>query len=190
MKNLTYPPYTLEEYILREEQSEYRNEYRDGEIEAMAGESPKHSKICHNIHVSLGQLLGKRDCDVFTSNMKVYIPEKNKMYYPDVSVTCGQIKAALGRNDMIANPLLLFEVLSKSTAKFDRGEKFEDYKTLESFQEYVLIDQYQYRVQVFFKEGEKWSLDLYTAPSEIIYLHTLDGYFSLESLYRRVSIES
>ncbi len=187
MKNLTYP---LEEYLLREEQSEYRNEYRNGEIEAMAGESPNHSLLCFNCMGLLYNLLFDRNCKVFTSNMKVYIPDKNKMYYPDVSVVCGEVEMALERNDMIANPILLFEVLSKSTAKFDRGEKFEDYKTLESLREYVLIDQYQYQVQVFFKEGEKWSLDFYTAPSEIIYLHTLDGYFSLASLYRRVSIES
>ncbi len=186
MKNLTYPPYTLEEYILREEQSEYRNEYRDGEIEAMAGESPKHSILCHNIHGLLFQAMGERDCTSLTSNMKVYIPKKNKMYYPDVSVVCGEVEMALGRNDMIANPILLFEVLSKSTAKFDRGEKFEDYKTLESLQEYVLIDQFQYWVKVFYKEKGYWKSKEYSDPEEFVYLTSLDLKLPVKSLYRRV----
>ena len=188
MKNLTYPSYTLEEYLVLEEQSEHRNEYRNGQIDAMAGESLNHSRICHAIHAILGKLLTGDDCDVFTSNMKVYIPEKNKMYYPDVSVVCGKVEPALDRNDMIANPLLLFEVLSKSTAKFDQGEKFEDYKTLESFQEYVLIDQYQYRVEVCYKERDIWRSTLYTAPEDTVYPQSLNIEIPLASLYQKVTL--
>ena len=186
MKNLTYPSFTLEEYLLREEQSEYRNEYRDGEIEAMAGESKNHSILCFNTMVLLGNHLWDRDCYVFTSNMKVYIPQKNKMYYPDISVTCGEVESALGRNDMIANPLLLFEVLSKRTAKFDQGEKFEDYKTLESLREYVLIDQYQYRVQVFYQDKEGWQVSEYIDPDEFVNLQSINMRLPLRSLYQKV----
>ena len=186
MKNLTYPTYTLEEYLVLEEQSDHRNEYRNGQIDATVGESQNHSKLCVNTMVLMGNLLFDKNYDVFTSNMKVYIPAKNKAYYPDVSVTCGEVESALGRNDMIANPILLFEVLSKRTAKFDRGEKFEDYKTLESLTEYVLIDPYQYWVEAYSKEGGKWKFDLYTKPTEIIYLRSLDQYVLMESLYRRV----
>ena len=188
MKNLTYPSFTLEEYLLREEQSEYRNEFLNGKIEAMAGESPNHSRMVHNIHVLLGRVLGERDCDVFTSNMKVYIPENNKMYYPDISVVCGDIQMALNRNDMIANPMLLFEVLSNSTAKFDQVEKFEDYKTLESLQEYVLIDQYKVHIQVYAKKEGLWRATTYTDPHESIYLTSIDAFLPIPSLYRRVEL--
>ena len=187
MKNLTYPSFTLEEYLLREEQSEYRNEFRNGEIEAMAGESQNHSLLCVSVMAFLHQEFQDRDCYVFTSNMKVYLPERNKMYYPDVSVVCGEVEAALGRKDMIANPLILFEVLSKSTATFDQGEKFEDYKTLESFQEYVLIDQFQYWVKVFIKENNQWKSKVYTNPTEFVHLESLDLSLPLTSLYQKVA---
>ncbi|MEM6630528.1 MAG: Uma2 family endonuclease [Bacteroidota bacterium] len=186
MKNLTYPTCTLEEYLLCEEQSEYRNEFHNGEIEAMAGESQNHSILCHNIHGLLFQALGDRNCKTFSSNMKVYIPECNVMYYPDVSVICGVVYMALERNDIILNPLLLFEVLSKSTAKFDQGEKFDNYKTLDSLQEYVLIDQYRYKVQVFVKEKDKWKATEYIDPTVSFFLKSIGTYLSVATLYRKV----
>ena len=188
MKNLTYPTYSLEEYLVLEEQSDHRNEYRNGQIDAMAGESQNHSLLCANCMGILYTHFLDKDCKVFTPNMKVYIPKKNKMYYPDVSVVCGEVEASLNRNDMIANPVLLFEVLSKSTAKFDQGEKFEDYKTLKSFKEYVLIDQYQYRVEVCYKEKNGWSSILYTSPEDTLYLRSLNVEITLASLYQKVTL--
>lgn len=148
--------YTPAEYLAFEENAETRSEYWNGEIVAMAGGDINHQQIVANLTEFLGaKVRGK--CRLFPSEMKVWIERRKKFFYPDLTVTCGDIEFYKKRRDTITSPKLLIEVLSKSTASFDRAEKFLSYQTLESLEEYVLISQDKTLIEQYIKrEDGNW----------------------------------
>jgi Uma2 family endonuclease len=132
---------TPEEYLALERKAEYKSEYIDGEIFAMAGGSERHNLIIANIIAGLhGQLLGS-SCRVYPSDLKVRAPKPRFFFYPDVSVVCGETKFQDEKKDVVLNPAVIFEVLSEGTAAFDRGKKFQDYQQLDTLVEYILVSQ-------------------------------------------------
>jgi Uma2 family endonuclease len=146
--------YTLGEYFSVEQESDIRHEYYSGEIYAMVGGSLNHNRIKENVSRRLGNQLEGRGCQVLSSDMRVKTP--SGLYtYPDVLVLCGEpeIEVEQGKETLL-NPLLIVEVLSKSTRAFDKEGKFDHYKTISSFSEYVLIDQYQPHVMVYVKQKD------------------------------------
>lgn len=138
----TLPVLTVREYLDTERQSEIRHEFLDGLVYAMAGESIKHSTICFNLAGSIHAQLKGTPCRGFSPNMKVRAGEKGLYAYPDLMVACGEPVFHDERGDVLLNPTVIVEVLSPSTEAYDRGEKFERYRTnVESLRDYVLVSQ-------------------------------------------------
>ena len=183
--------YTREEYLALEEKAEYKSEYYDGEIFAMAGGSRNHSVICLNLNWGIREAVSHKDCVGFDSNMKLDIPKANNFVYPDLMVICGDIEFVEDRTDIVANPVLVIEVLSPATESFDRGKKFEYYRTLPSLQEYVLVSQTEPIVEAFYKQNEKfWQYTVVKGLEEKISFQTLQGEIALKDIYQKVVWEA
>ena len=133
-------PLTPRDYLTLERQSEYKSEYVDGVIVAMAGASQRHNLVITNVVRELSTQLKHRQCEVYPSDMRVRIPRLNTYTYPDVAVVCGKPKFEDDHRDTLLNPTIIIEVLSPSTETYDRTDKFKHYRTLEALQEYVLIN--------------------------------------------------
>jgi len=142
--------YTVEEYLALDRESEGRYEYLDGDVYAMAGESPEHGAICMNLYGSLWPQLRGTPCQAFAKDIKVRSgrlplpdqPTQGLFSYPDLVVVCGPMQFHDEFRDVLLNPILIIEVLSPSTEAFDRGEKFRRYRTwLPTLQDYLLVAQ-------------------------------------------------
>jgi Uma2 family endonuclease len=116
--------YTREEYLALEDQADYKSEYHQGEIFAMAGGSRNHSVICVNVIRRLSEAVDDKDRIVFDGNMKLDIHKAHAILYPDAMVVCGAVEFYQNRTDAVRNPALIVEVISPSTESFDRGKKF------------------------------------------------------------------
>ncbi|MBI5589332.1 MAG: Uma2 family endonuclease [Deltaproteobacteria bacterium] len=179
--------YSKEEYLKLEEHNEYKSEFHDGDIFAMAGGSYKHSAICSNLHRRIGNLLDEKDCMLFDSNLKLAILKHNAFVYPDMMVVCGKIEFYENQNDIIQNPTLIVEVLSPSTESFDRGRKFEYYRTLASLTEYILVSQKEPIIETYFKQNEKnWLYSVVKGIEESIVLQSLSSNIALKEIYLKV----
>jgi len=138
---LPLPKLTPEQYLAIEREAEYKSEYFDGQMYAMAGGTENHADIAGNLNALLRRRLAGRGCKVFTSDMRVRTDSSGLYAYPDVSVVCGErILASIWR-DILINPKLIIEVLSDSTEAHDRGRKFQQYRKIASLEEYVLVSQ-------------------------------------------------
>jgi Uma2 family endonuclease len=183
--------YTPEEYLILEEKAQYKSEYHQGEIVAMAGASLEHNRIAGNVYAALHNALRATPCDVFMSDLRVLIASENRYTYPDVMVICGEPQFAEGRTDTITNPKFIVEVLSESTVGRDRGDKFYAYWRLDTFEEYVLIDQYRVRVEYFRRVDETlWELRVYTKIEQSLNLPSLRVEIPLSEIYRGVKWET
>ena len=150
--------YTPAEYLEFERQSEIKHELIDGEIFEMAGANKRHNLIAGNAFRLLSNQLLERECNVYSSDMRVKITSTKKYTYPDIVAVCGEELFEDSTEDTLLNPMLIIEVLSKSTEAYDRGAKFEFYQTIESFQEYVLISQEPFRVEQYIrKDKNEWT---------------------------------
>jgi Uma2 family endonuclease len=131
--------FSFDEYVRLEERSEIKHEFLDGEVCAMAGGSPEHAALAARLSLALG--LGARGgpCEVFTSDLRVRVAETGLATYPDLSVVCGEWERDPQDRHTVTNPSLLVEVLSDSTAAYDRGEKLAQYQRIPSLQEIVLV---------------------------------------------------
>ncbi|MCU0644605.1 MAG: Uma2 family endonuclease [bacterium] len=179
--------YTPEEYLQLEEQADYKSEYYKGEIFAMSGGSVNHNLIIGNVHASLYQKMRDSKCFAFMNDVRLWIDEKNLFTYPDIMIVCSKIEFYQDRNDTITNPLVIFEVLSESTKNYDRGEKFVFYRSIPSFQEYILIDQAKIHVEHFsIGEQGKWILSEYDDPDNVLKLNKVDFQIPLKDIYHRV----
>lgn len=142
------PRVSYAEYAQREASSETKHEYFDGEVFAMAGGTIEHSLIAGNLIRELGNALGPRGCSVFTSDLRVKIEATALTTHPDVTVLCGP---PLREGTLLLNPTLIVEVLSKSTEGYDRGVKFEHYRTIDSLVTYLLVSEDTPRIEQFIR---------------------------------------
>jgi Uma2 family endonuclease len=182
--------YSPEEYLELEVNAEERHEYLNGEIILMPGGTPNHNLICGNFNTALNVALKGQSYFVFATDLRLWIPEKRSYTYPDIMVVRGDLELQKGRKDAITNPVAIAEVLSTSTQAFDRGEKFKMYRTIPSFQEYLLIDQYSMHVEQYYKsEPNKWIFSEYDAPESILKLNAVPCELSLAELYDKVNFE-
>ena len=180
----TQPNYYLtpEEYLAIERQAEYKSEYVDGVMYAMAGGSERHNLLVGNVIVELGGRLRGRPCRVYPSDLKVSVPNSKGFFYPDVSVVCGETKFADDKRDVVLNPVIIVEVLSDSTAGFDRGKKFLSYQQIESLEEYVLVSQDECLIEKYVRRDDgSW---LYTKVSG------LEAHIKLESIGCEIPLSS
>ena len=132
------PMFTPADYLAWEAEQPQRHEFLDGEVFAMAGAEDRHVTVAGNLYMALRQHLSGSPCRTYMSDMRLHVAEANSYFYPDVMVTCSA--ADLASSMVKAEPKLIVEVLSPTTASYDRGLKFSHYRSLASLQEYVLID--------------------------------------------------
>ena len=154
MQVATKQSYTPAEYLELEEKAEYKSEYNNGQIFPMTGGSINHNRISGNLYIALSLALKQQEHEAFIGDVRLWIPNKQIYTYPDVLVIAGEPQYVANRTDTITNALIIAEVLSKSTQGYDRQAKFEDYRTIPSFQEYLLIDQTRIYVEQYAKTGE------------------------------------
>lgn len=182
--------YTPAEYLELEEKAEYKSEYNNGQIFPMTGGSTNHNKIALNLSSALNFAFRAQDYEIYIGDVRLWIPDKQIYTYPDVMLIEGKAAYYNNRTDTITNPLMIAEVLSKSTQGYDRQAKFEDYRTIPSFQEYLLIDQTRIYVEQYAKTGEKrWELRVYNTEDETISLSSVALQISLKDLYNKVNFE-
>jgi Uma2 family endonuclease len=179
---------TLSEYLDIERRSDEKHEYFAGEVFAMAGASPNHNVLVHNVGRALGNALDDTPCRVFSSDQRV--KTKSTLYtYPDVTVVCAEPEYEQTEPATLLNPLLIVEVLSPSTAVKDLGFKFEHYRSIPSLKTYVLVDQDRMFVQVYERhESGGWLFRSYDQSQEVIRLTSIKKEILLGDLYRKVDL--
>jgi len=176
-----------EEYLAIERKAEVKSEYVDGVMYLMPGAMPRHNLIVGNLITELNIRLRTIDCTVYPSDLKVRTPDSRAFFYPDVSVVCGEIELAEGANDVVLNPVLVVEVLSDSTAAFDRGKKFQLYQQIESLKEFVLVAQDEMTVETFLRQAAgKWLYSKTRGEDASVALASLNFQIPLRDIYRKV----
>ena len=180
---------TPEEYLQLEATSDIKHEYIDGEVYAMAGATDVHVTIAGNIFALLLSHLRGSGCRVYISDLKVRIEAKNRFYYPDVLVTCEDRDRENSTFKQFPN--LIIEVLSDSTEAFDRGDKFADYQSLPSLQEYVLVNAKKARIECFRRTQEGlWLLQFYELKDSQFELTSVDFTAKISDVYEEVEFGS
>lgn len=182
--------YTLDEYLARESRSQYKHEFYNGKIIRMAGAKARHNQIAANLTGALKYALRPlpRKFIVYNSDQKVYIESENVGVYPDALVVCEEPQFWKGREDLIVNPLLVVEVLSRSTASFDKSGKFLLYEQLPTFLEYVLVEQNYPRVESWFRTSEhSWDKTVQADVADDIQLRSVGVSISLSEIYEHVA---
>ncbi len=178
--------YSIEEYLEFEAKSELRHEYHDGLILEMSGGTINHGVICDNAYNAFRQRIRKNgsDCKTYSDNIKIRIEAINKFVYPDAMVVCGGIERSDKDPESVTNPKVIVEVLSKSTVGYDRGDKFHKYMQLESFREYILIDQYRFVVETFYRsEQGLWEISRVEGIEGELLVKSFDLSIPLSELY-------
>ncbi len=180
---------TPEEYLTWERKAEFKSEYLSGEIIAMSGASYRHTLIGANTITEINIQLRGGACTVHTSDMRVKTHATDSYFYPDVVVVCGEPHFEDDVFDTLLNPTLLVEVLSPSTATYDRGEKFEHYKQLASLKEYILISQDRVYVEHYLRHGMQWILTESRSLEDVLTLPSIECRLSLRNIYAHVNFE-
>lgn len=184
-----FTDWTWQEYLDYQREADLRYEYLAGQVYAKAGATERHNQIASALHFALyGQLL-ERSCQVFQSDMLVKATA-TASFYPDVVVVCGEAAYLDDTRDVLLNPTVVIEVLSPSTADFDRGSKFTNYRQIPSLQDYMLVSQRRVQVEHFTRhETNKWLLTDYGDPSDSIQLPSISCTLLLSDVYRKVRFD-
>lgn len=182
---------TPEQYLAKERKAGYKSEFYQGEVFAMAGASKEHVRISTNLVSESHQQLKGKSCEVFSSDLRLKVERTGLMTYPDAIIVCGEAQYADGEFDTLLNPVVLFEVLSPSTEKYDRGAKAAQYRQIPSLREYVLIAQDHIRVEQYHRQpDDRWLLTEYTDLTDILKLSSVPLAIPLDELYRQVKFPS
>ena len=175
--------YTFREYLELEASSDLRYEFFDGSVYAMSGGSPDHSRLAANVISLLTAQLAGKPRQTFTSDLRVRVLETGLATHPDVSVICGSLERDPDDDNTATNPVVIVEVLSPSTRRYDREEKAAHYRRIPSLASYVLISQEEQRLEVFSRNGDgSWTLR--EARNGAVDLPTIGCRLSVEDVYR------
>jgi len=189
MSALPVPRLTPEQYLAIERAADFKSEYYDGQMVAMSGGSLTQSVIPPRL-VAVATALRGRGCEIADSDLRVRIGPQGPFVYPDLTVYCGEPILADDYRDMLLNPTVVFEVLSKSSEALDRGYKFGQYRKIESLHEYVLVSQTSPSIEVFRRQPEgTWVLTEFTGMDAVCRLASLDCEFPLADIYRNLKLE-
>jgi Uma2 family endonuclease len=174
---------TPEQYLEIERAAEFRSEYLNGEMFAMSGATARHNGITNNIGRALyPQIKGR--CNYFTTDLRLFVPATGLFTYPDLMVICGPIEFESDRQDIVKNPRLIIEVLSPSTASYDRGEKFLHYRSIPALQDYVVIAQDSVRAEHWSRQPDNaWVLREYTSLQETFHIASVNVDIALSAVY-------
>lgn len=183
--------YTPEEYLALDEKSDARHEYWNGEIYMMSGSTPAHNRITLNLIGALDRVLARRKapCTVYATNLRLRIEKANVFSFPDVMVICGELEYYAKRRDVVLNPIVIVEVMSDSTERFDHTKKFAAYRQIPSLQAYVMIDQRSVFVECFQKdESGQWIVQVYDSLKQTLKLDCMSIGISLRAIYAQISL--
>src|SRR5579859_2266046 len=153
------PRFTPEQYLALERKADFKSEFCNGFITAMAGATREHSLIALNLGGEMRSMLKDRPCEVYVSDLRVRVSPTGLYTYPDVVAVCGEARFLDDKSDTLLNPTMIVEVLSTSTESYDRGDKFWQYRHLASLREYVLVAQDKVLVERFTRQGDAWLLN-------------------------------
>ena len=182
---------TPSEYLELERRASFRSEYLDGELFAMAGASRRHNLITLNVGAELRAALRERPCEVYPSDMRLKVPATDLYTYPDVAVVCGEPEFEDSELDTLINPTVLVEVLSPSTADYDRGAKFGHYRTLSSLREILFIAQDEVHVLQYVRRDDgTWLLSETRNPEGALLLRSIDAELRVAEIYAKVRFDS
>ena len=178
---------TPEQYLEIEDAAEYKSEYVQGEMFAMAGATGEHNTIAVKTTIRLGNLLGGR-CSIFNSDQRIHIPRTGLFTYADLVVTCGQPEYRDRKHMNLLNPTVIVEVLSPRTEAYDRGRKFEHYRSIDSFREYLLIASDRVSVTRLRRLPDNdWISTVVTSLEGSIHLESIGCTLQLRDLYENVT---
>jgi len=185
--------YSLEQYLEKELQAVQKHEYFNGKIILMSGGTYNHNKIATNVISLIDQLIDLQSLNfnVLNSDQKIYIEQENIAVYPDALVILDEPQYWKNRKDLITNPMVIVEVLSKSTLRYDRGEKFILYQNLESFKEYVLIDQNQAHAEIWYRIAmNTWQKTIVSGLDQMVNIRSMGIDLNLKDVYKKIDFEN
>jgi Uma2 family endonuclease len=184
------PKMTVQEYLDFERAATVRHEYVDGEIYAMSGESPDHNRIARNAVVLLETLFADRPCEAFIENVRVRV-NPTKYRYPDIAALCGDLQLTDENPPALLNPALVVEVLSTSTERVDREDKFSEYRQMDSVIDYVLIAQEWVEATHYARQSaSQWLVTIHRTLDSQIVLESIGATLTLGDLYRKTPLAS
>ncbi|MBD2442823.1 MULTISPECIES: Uma2 family endonuclease [Dolichospermum] len=179
--------YSPQEYLELEVNSEIRHEYINGLIIPMTGGTPNHNQLAGNFYAMLNFALKRQPYQVFVTDQRLWIPSRKIHTYPDIMVVKTPLEYQEGRTDTLVNPVMIAEVLSKSTKGYDRDEKFAAYRTIPTLQEYILIDQYTIHIEQYFKtDNNQWIFSEFTDGNINLNLASISCQMTLSDIYDKV----
>jgi len=181
------PRLTEAEYLEIERAAEFKSEFFDGEMFAMAGGTPQHSLIATNIAAEFHNRLKDHPCVPYNADLRIKVEATGLCTYPDLSVICVPLEFAGGTDDTVVNPTLLVEVLSDSTEAYDRGKKFEHYRQIAGLREYLLVSQKEPRIEQFVRQPDRrWLLQEVAGQESSLELPSLRITISLAEIFAKV----
>jgi Uma2 family endonuclease len=180
---------TPQEYLKFERASETKHEYYAGEIFAMTGASENHNLIVGSTYAAIYMQLRQRPCKMYANDMRVKIPSTGLYTYPDISIVCDAPEFEDDEVDILLNPTVIFEVLSPSTEAYDRGKKFQHYRTIHSLQDYILIAQDSTRIDHFTLRQNEWIFSDANSLDRVITLPSIDCTLYLRDVYEKITFD-
>lgn len=188
MATTTIARYTPTEYLEREDRSSVKHELIDGEIITVAGASANHNRLNLNFCRLFPLEIDGQDYEIFMNDMRLYLPANQSYVYPDAIVISATPEFTDNNQTAVTNPCLIMEVLSTSTEGYDKSGKFRLYRSIPSFVEYLLIDQFSYRVEQYTKvDSHQWLLTEWLGEDAVMQLRSASVQIPLKDLYHRVS---
>lgn len=183
--------YSEQDYLTLDQASDIKYEYAAGEVFAMSGATRVHNLIVSNVHLSLGNQLLDRPCEIYMADMRVQVRASGSYRYPDICIVCDPPEFADTQPESLLNPTVLIEVISDSSAVTDRIQKLDEYRRIPSLQEYLLISQDRPRIERYQRQDDlNWLYTDLQGLDQQLDLPSLNGVLQLSDVYRRIEFES
>lgn len=186
MDNLARKTFTESEYLELERNADFKSEYYNGEIFAMAGATLIHNKIVSNLIFLFNQFLKDKPCDVYPSDLRLQVEKSGLYTYPDITIVCGKTELLDNKFDTLKNPTILIEVLSDSTEKYDRGQKFSFYREIPSLKEYILVSSKTVKIEKFKRLEDGNYLYIESNEHQPFPIDSIDMNLNLEDVYNKI----
>ena len=186
MDNLARKTFTESEYLELERNADFKSEYYNGETFAMAGASLIHNKIVSNLIFLFNQFLKDKPCDVYPSDLRLQVEKSGLYTYPDITIVCGKAELLDNKFDTLKNPTVLIEVLSDSTEKYDRGQKFSFYREIPSLKEYILVSSKTVKIEKFKRLEDGNYLYIESNEHQPFPIDSIDMNLNLEDVYNKI----
>jgi Uma2 family endonuclease len=189
MSAIAHKVFSIQEYLRMEKRANDRHEYYNGEVYSMAGATLQHDRIHINLISIINPFLKGKSCSIFSNDIRVHIPENTLFTYPDAFIVCGKPELLQNELDTVLNPSVIFEILSRSTRKYDKLEKFSLYRSIPSFTEYILIDSEKIEAEHYLKNSDNtWTLSVYNQLEQNFAIEKIKLSVKLADLYDGVQL--